>query len=393
MVECEKHTQTFAAGLSGLNKSAFSRLLSHHPELALMNLEILSQHVSEKILKSVSKSKRKELKKILKGSPWNVAIIIDSTLQTRSSLYIQNAQRFNHGSGWVIGHQWTNVVLLINDIVVPLPPIPFLTKSECKKQKIKYQTEPEKLMAYLSQMKLEKYIGIHDPSEIVVLMDAGYDNKDLQVTIRNIGWDIVCSLKSTRVIKPLWRESSEGKKWINIETLFVHYKKQAPWQTVRTNSDGGKKRKDFRARTLDGFIKGIFDPVILVCSEKTKGVGRRYLLCTANVKIGVIVRTYAKRWLIECFHKEVKSYLGMEDAGVTEFSAQEAHVYWVYCAYILLKIYGDLGGTTIKNEQRQLQKDLDIGKIKNIQQLATRFNGLAAIKYHCSEAILNIEAA
>jgi len=61
----------------------------------------------------------------VKGLPWKIVIIIDSTLQHRASLHPENAKTFNHGKGYVIGHQWTNVVLVLGDILIPLKPIPF----------------------------------------------------------------------------------------------------------------------------------------------------------------------------------------------------------------------------------------------------------------------------
>jgi hypothetical protein len=51
-------------------------------------------------------------------------MIIDSTLQHRASLHPENSKKFNHGKGYVIGHQWTNIVLIINDMLIPLRPIP-----------------------------------------------------------------------------------------------------------------------------------------------------------------------------------------------------------------------------------------------------------------------------
>ena len=45
------------------------------------------------------------------GTPWTIAIVIDSTLHPRSSLHVQNSQRFNHGQGFVIGYQWKHDTL------------------------------------------------------------------------------------------------------------------------------------------------------------------------------------------------------------------------------------------------------------------------------------------
>ena len=75
-------------------------------------------------LDHLSKQQAKRLSKSLsafKGLPWKIVIIIDSTLQSRASLRPENAKRFNHGQGFVIGHQWTNIVLIINDILMVAP--------------------------------------------------------------------------------------------------------------------------------------------------------------------------------------------------------------------------------------------------------------------------------
>ena len=57
--------------------------------------------------------------------PWDLAIVVESTLQHRASLPPENAKTFNHGQGFVVGHQWTNIVLLLQDRLIPFRPIPF----------------------------------------------------------------------------------------------------------------------------------------------------------------------------------------------------------------------------------------------------------------------------
>jgi hypothetical protein len=61
----------------------------------------------------------------LDGLPWKIVILLDSTLQHRASLHPENAKAFNHGKGYVIGHQWTTIVLRLGDRRMPLRPIPF----------------------------------------------------------------------------------------------------------------------------------------------------------------------------------------------------------------------------------------------------------------------------
>ncbi len=116
-----------------------------------------------------------------------------------------------------------------------------------------------------------------------------------------------------------------------MNALFRAVKKQAPWTTVRVETDRGKKRKSFRTRKLTGRIKGVHHDVTIVCSEESTGKGRRYFACSnTKVTVGVITRAYRIRWQIELFHRAAKSQLGMLDVGVSDFDALTAHIHWVY---------------------------------------------------------------
>jgi hypothetical protein len=79
-----------------------------------------------------------------------MAILMASTLQHRASLPPANAKKFNHGKGYVIGHQWTNIVLMINDMLIPLRPIPYYSKRYCREHALDYQTEHELVVDYLT---------------------------------------------------------------------------------------------------------------------------------------------------------------------------------------------------------------------------------------------------
>ena len=79
-------------------------------------------------LKDLSKKQAKICSEVIGKAadiPWHIFILIDSTIQGRSGLKSENVQRFNHGQGFVIGHQRTNILLIFNGIIIPLPPIPF----------------------------------------------------------------------------------------------------------------------------------------------------------------------------------------------------------------------------------------------------------------------------
>ena len=134
MASSRTHTQTAAARFADSSKSRFHSFLKNNADKAVYTLS------------GLSKKQARQFSKINKGLstgklPWNIAILIDATFLNRSSLHTDNSKRFNHSKGFVVGHQLTNIVLLINDKVIPLPPIAFYTKKYCKQNGIEYQTE------------------------------------------------------------------------------------------------------------------------------------------------------------------------------------------------------------------------------------------------------------
>ena len=385
MIPAPKHTQTFASQVTGIHQAQFSRLLSDHRGLAEENLERLSIARAQQIA-------TQELRSVVKGGPWNASIIIDATLHGRSSLHVHNAQRFNHGEGFVIGHQWTNIVLVLNGEVIALPPIPFLSKNECKRLGIEYRTEHAKIVEYLGRLDLRRYIGDHDPGTVLCLMDSGYDNKEIQKAVFRKKWDLIGSLKCNRGVQS-WMEGKIDlkRKWIRVDELFRTHRKQAPWQSVRDEVRSGKrkkKRKEFRTRRLMGRLKDVQRVVSLVCSEKSKGEGRIYLVCSnLDVPLGVILRAYRRRWLIELFHRAVKSNLGMQHAGVRDFESQKAHVHWVYSAYLLLNQLPVPESAGISERQEWLRQHWEKGKISELYQQTTQYGGLRAIQKRCQSAL------
>lgn len=384
MISAPKHTLTNASIIGGLHKSQYSRLLSGHPELAKESLKELSQAVA--LEESIS------LTPLSPGSPWHAAIVIDSTLHGRSTMHTDNAQKFNHGDGFVVGHQWTNIVLLLNDRLIPLPPIEFLSIKKCKSLGIEYRTEHEKIEDYLGSLSLEEWIGACPASKVVVLMDSGYDNSNLQRLITIRGWDLVGALKKSRGTK---NSNAQSSKYFRVEQLFKDNRKNSPWQTVSLIRKGKKKPRRFRARQIIGNINGLKSlDVKLVCSERSGGGKRIYLLSTnTNASLLHIARAYSMRWKVELFHKDVKSYLGLEDLGTHDFTSQESHVNWVYVAYLLLGSMECDDKTGIKARQ---QKILEWKKaqekksgLKKILQLNSRVNGKSEVKKYCDDFLAN----
>lgn len=367
MVEAARHSQSHAAKMFGLAVSQFSKLLSSHKELALENLNRL---VRRRLNRVVGKRRI-----VVSGSKWTVAIIIDATLHNRSSLHSENVQRFNHGDGWVIGHQWTNIVISINSEVIPLPPIPFYSEKYCRENGFKYKTEHDRILDFLVKWQWESLLPGVNANEIVVLMDAGYDNKELQTFIHFQGCDFIVSLKKTRGVFTV----TQGKQ--SVVSLFQVTRRIGLWQTIRLG--GGKKRKEFRIRALSAFLNGVPFEVEIVCSEKSNGE-KRFLACSKKgVSARLITMVYRLRWQIEQLHKEIKSYLGFEDAGVEKFGSLESHVYWCYCAYLLL--FELVEGNTTFERQRNVQLLIEDQKIGKLLKLNSQFDGKRAVQTHYSQ--------
>ena len=365
MLPADKHTQANAEKISGKDNSLFSNLLNADQDIAKLALSRASRRAIKKI------SKKRTL--IERGSPWEVAIIIDATLHRRASRHTQDSQRFNHGKGWVVGHQWSNIGLLINGQFIPLPPIPFYTKKYCKKNSIKYKTEHKKICSYLRTLSL-KDLGLSiDPDKVVLLLDSGYDNKPLQNTIISRGWDFVVSLKCDRNISP------KPGIWNRIDEYFKDGRR--PWKSVRIITYRGKKKKmrQYRYKEQLGFLKGLRRQVKLVYSKKS-GEAKSKFLASSNVHVSSksIILIYRKRWAIEIFHRDIKSYLGMEDAGVKSFKSLYNHVYWVYLAYILLKErYPEMG---IKWAQTKFDRENRQRELKESLKILSRINGVEGLK-------------
>ncbi len=161
-------------------------------------------HVAVYTLESLSKKQAKQVAQArhkLKELPWAIAIVVDSTLQHRASLHPENAKTFNHGQGFVIGHQWTNIVLILHDMLIPLRPSPFYSQRYCRDHALVYRTEHDLVVEYIQKLNLEDYIGSYDPREVVVLTDSGYDNKKIQKAIAAKHWQFIMALGKTRSVK------------------------------------------------------------------------------------------------------------------------------------------------------------------------------------------------
>lgn len=374
MVSTRKHSLTAAARFSSRSTSQFSRLLDNHCDIPVYHLHQLSKTQARQFSTTLKALANDKL-------PWRVAILIDSTIQHRSSLHAENVQRFNHGKGFQIGHQWTNIVLLINDVLIPLSPIPFYSKNYCRKHKLAYRTENDLVVEYIEQLNLNDYIGNHNPEHIVVLADSGYDDRKIENAIKTKKWHFIIALNKTRSVKSKrnYAITPKSKQWSHVEQLFKDHRRVSR-QTIRVAVNrSAKKRMEFRVRQIMGYLRYV-GYVQLICSEfKKRTDTKKYLACSdPKATPRQIIIGYRMRWAIEIFHKEIKMFLGFEEVATKHFVSVMAHVHWVYCAYILLKTAPiDVPGqdNSVEKRQHRIAQIISSKEIRRVIQLLTQING------------------
>jgi hypothetical protein len=319
---------------------------------------------------------------------------VESTLQHRASLHPENAKTFNHGQGFVLGHQWTNIVLLLQDRLIPLRPIPFYSQRYCREPQLTYRPEHDRVVEYLEQLHLEDYIGAYDPRQVVVLTDSGYDNKKSQRAIAAKSWHFLTALGKTRRVKSATRPLPipKAKPWCHVATFFRNHRR-LKWQTIRLTTHGRKRRRmAFRVRDTIGYLRYV-GHVQLVCSElRNRPEGRRkYFACTdLRVTARQIILGYRLRWSIELFHKTVKQYLGFEEVATSGFASVMSQVHWVYCAYILLSMAppGVSADVTSRGDaQRQLRQLLANQEKRRILQKLTQIGGVQRYQEELRQAL------
>jgi hypothetical protein len=385
MVATTKHSLTEAARFSGLHPSLFAKLLHSHAQVAITTLDHLSKTQARQFAKALQR---------VHGLPWKIVILIDATLQHRASLHPENTHTFNHGKGYVIGHQWTNIVLVLGDILIPLKPIPFYSKRYCQTHDLEYQSEHERVVAYLGALDLEAYLGAYDRREVLVLADSGYDDKKIEKAIAAQGWNFIIALRKTRSVQSqaLALSTPKSQQWCHIDTFFRHHRR-LKWDTIRLSTSGNtRKRMDLRIRHTSGSLRSV-GKVELVCSERrNRPDGRRkYLACNdLRATARQIVTGYRMRWAVELFHKCVKQNLGFEDVATHGFDAVMSHVHWVYCAYILLHMSPpglSPGSQSIGDKQRALQQGLVDKEKRQILQKLTQIGGVPRYKDELRQAL------
>src|SRR2546428_13587996 len=104
---------------------------------------------------------------------------MDETLKAGATRDAENSKTSIQGKGCVIGQQWTNGVLGLGDMLIPLKPIPFYSKRYCQTHDLEYHSEHEHVVAYLHPLDLEDYNGAYDRRQELVMAGRDYNNEKI----------------------------------------------------------------------------------------------------------------------------------------------------------------------------------------------------------------------
>ena len=388
-----KHSLEHASDLSGIHDSQFSRLLAS----SRSESELILSDLSRKAVKILSKTES-HLTSILGKLPWKAYVIIDSTPQKRSASKAENIARFNLGGGFWFGHRWTNVVLLINGHLIPLVPIPYRSKNECKKLGIQHKTENELICEYLERLDIARFVPDIDPQDVAVLLDAGYDAKTVQNKILSNEWTLLTAIGSDRNIfvchsNPSHYGTQESE--IGVVNAFRRFSRRAKKITCRLPKlQGQKKRKTFIVNRIHGDLKGVRGHEMAILASKTIRHDKvKYIACSmSGLPTWKIVQAFSLRFFIEQFHKEIKQFFGFEDVASQKFDSVISHVNFVYSVHILLNILYRDKRIGMKEKQELFTELLKKKEANKLIQLSTRFNGPDEIRKYFKEKFGNLAA-
>jgi DDE family transposase len=385
MVMTTKHSRAEAARFAGRQTSLFSHLLQSHAKGAITTRENLS--------KTPARQDAQALQRV-QGLPWKIVILIDRTRQPRASLHPANPQTFTPGTGEVMGHPWTNIVLVVGDILMPLKPIPFESKRDCQTHDLASQSAHERVVAYRDALDREVSLGADDRREVRVLTASGYDEKKIETAIVAKGWTCISAFRKTRRVKAQARalRTPTSQQWCPLDT-FCRRHRRLKWNTMRLATRGTTRtRMDLRLRHPSGSLRSV-GQVELVCSaRRNRPEGRRTSLACHDLRATArhIVTGYRRRGAVELFHQCVKQHLGFEDVAPHGFDAVISHVHWVYCAESLLHLSPpglSPGSQSLGDKPRALQQGLADQEKRQLLQKLTQIGGVQRDKDELRQAL------
>lgn len=276
------------------------------------------------------------------------SLVIDDSLSKKTGEHIAEVQyhKDHCGDGYVFGHQLVTALVKAKEKVFPLFPKLYSKKTQSK-------IEFAKDLVCLADDKIRL-------SEVI--MDSWYMCTDIIKLCLKRKLDVIGCFKSNRMV------AIEAGMWVKLST---HYK--------------SLKKKDFTVMNIDDNTYRIYERIVrvkhvgmvkLLISQEWRTQEKRwskpfYLICTNTQKSAVqIIRTYANRWSIEIFHRDIKQNLGLQAYQMRGRKGITRHLILVAIAYATLKFWMSLKnvawtiGEAIRHIQGKLFDDLIINIVE-----------------------------
>jgi hypothetical protein len=122
-----------------------------------------------------------------------------------------------------------------------------------------------------------------------------------------------------------------------------------------------------------------------MCVHKSLSVKHFHAVSTRNAYECLLKLSFGK-----ASHKKIKQHLGFEDVATSGFDSVMSHVYWVYCAYILLHLSPpgvSVEAKSLGDKQRALQQGLADQEKRQILQKLTQIDGVQRYKDELRQAL------
>ena len=218
------------------------------------------------------------------------SLVIDDSLSKKTGKHIEETQyhKDHSGKGYVFGHQIVTALVKVREKAFPLFPKLYSKKTQSK---IEFAKD---LIAFADdKFRLKE-----------VIMDSWYMSVELIKECLKRKLDVIGCVKSNRTAYFKLNEK---------EKLSKYYK--------------SLKKKDFTTFIIDDATYRIHEKIVRMKhigfvklsisrewnSDEKKWSRPFYLISTNTQKSSVqIIRTYAERWSIETFHRDIKQNLGLE---------------------------------------------------------------------------------
>ena len=272
------------------------------------------------------------------------SLVIDDSLSKKTGKHIAEVQyhKDHASSGFVFGHQIVTALVKVREKVFP-----FFPKLYSKKTCSKIEFAKELINLADDKLRIKE-----------VIMDSWYMATEIIKLCLKKRLDVIGCIKSNRVV------SFERGTWTKLNT-YRNKLKNKDFLTIIIDEETYRvHEKSIRIESV-GFVKLLISQQWM---SKEKKWSKTFHLISTNTKRSAvqIIRTYAERWSIETFHRDIKQNLGLEAYQVRGRKGITRHLMLVVLAYAVLKFWMRLQnfswtiGEAIRHIQGKLFDDLII---------------------------------